>query len=64
MARERSLWLASGRHRAADRGGTGHRYASLVDGEYGQGPDAVRTAADGAACATRALIAARSWLHR
>jgi AcrR family transcriptional regulator len=42
---------------------TAHGHAMLlVDGEYGQGPDAVRAAADSAARATLALIAGRSIL--
>jgi AcrR family transcriptional regulator len=36
----------------------------LLDGEYGQGPDAVRVAADQAASATLALIEGRKALHR
>jgi AcrR family transcriptional regulator len=44
---------------------TAHGHAALLrDGDYGAGPDAVRTAADKAAYATLALIAGRSALHR
>jgi AcrR family transcriptional regulator len=44
---------------------TAHGHAALlVDGEYGQGPDAVRVAADQAAGATLALIEGRKALHR
>jgi AcrR family transcriptional regulator len=43
---------------------TAHGHAALlVDGEYGQGPDAIRVAADKAASATLALIAGRKALH-
>jgi AcrR family transcriptional regulator len=43
---------------------TAHGHAMLlVDGEYGQGPDAVRAAADRAARATLALIAGRASLR-
>ncbi len=43
---------------------TAHGHAMLlVDGEYGQGPDAVRAAADSAARATLALIAGRASLR-
>jgi len=37
--------------------------ALLIDGEYGEGPDAVRVAADQAAGATLALIQGRKALH-
>jgi AcrR family transcriptional regulator len=44
---------------------TAHGHAALfVDGEYGEGPDAVRAAADRAASATRALIEGRKALRR
>jgi AcrR family transcriptional regulator len=44
---------------------TAHGHAALlVDGEYGEGPDAVRAAADRAASATRALIEGRRALRR
>ena len=39
------------------------RAALLADGEYGEGPDAVRTAADRVAAATRVLIKRRKALH-
>lgn len=43
---------------------TAHGHAMLLaDGEYGQGPDAVRAAADSAARATLALIAGRAALR-
>jgi AcrR family transcriptional regulator len=43
---------------------TAHGHAMLlVDGEYGNGPDAVRAAADAAARATLALIAGRAELR-
>jgi AcrR family transcriptional regulator len=43
---------------------TAHGHAMLlVDGEYGNGPDAVRAAADAAARATLALIAGRAALR-
>jgi AcrR family transcriptional regulator len=43
---------------------TAHGHAMLlVDGEYGQGPDAVRAAADSAARAALALIAGRAALR-
>ncbi len=43
---------------------TAHGHAALlIDGEYGQGPDAVRAAADRAASATLALIEGRKALH-
>jgi AcrR family transcriptional regulator len=43
---------------------TAHGHAMLlVDGEYGQGPDAVRAAADSAARAALALIAGRASLR-
>lgn len=42
-----------------------HGHATLLlDGEYGHGPDAVRTAADRAAAATLALIEGRKALRR
>ena len=44
---------------------TAHGHAALlIDGEYGQGTDAVGAAADKAAGATLALIAGRAALHR
>jgi AcrR family transcriptional regulator len=44
---------------------TAHGHATLLlDGEYGQGPDAVSAAADRAAGAVLALIAGRHALHR
>ncbi len=44
---------------------TAHGHAALlIDGDYGQGPDAVRAAADKAAYATLALIAGRRALFR
>jgi AcrR family transcriptional regulator len=43
---------------------TAHGHAALlIDGEYGQGPDAVHAAADQAAAATLALIEGRKALH-
>jgi AcrR family transcriptional regulator len=43
---------------------TAHGHAALlIDGEYGQGPDAVRAAANRAASATLALIEGRKALH-
>ncbi len=49
---------------AAAAEATAHGHAMLlVDGEYGQGPDAVRAAADSAARATLALIAGRAALR-
>jgi AcrR family transcriptional regulator len=43
---------------------TAHGHAALLlDGEYGEGPDAVRVAADRAAGATRALIEGRKALR-
>jgi len=43
---------------------TAHGYAMLlIDGEYGQGPDAVNTAAAKAIAAARALIAGRQALR-
>ncbi len=44
---------------------TAHGHAALLrDGDYGDGPEAVRAAADKAAHATLALIVGRSALHR
>lgn len=44
---------------------TAHGHAALlIDGEYGQGADAVQVAADKAAGATLAIIAGRAALHR
>lgn len=44
---------------------TAHGYAALLaDGAYGEGPDAIRTAADQAASATVALIGGRSAFRR
>ena len=44
---------------------TAHGHAALlIDGEYGQGADAVQVAADKAAGATLAIIAGRTALHR
>jgi AcrR family transcriptional regulator len=44
---------------------TAHGHAALlIDGDYGQGPDAVNAAADKAAYATLALIHGRQALHR
>jgi AcrR family transcriptional regulator len=43
---------------------TAHGHAALlIDGEYGQGPDAIHAAADQAAGATLALIEGRKALH-
>jgi AcrR family transcriptional regulator len=46
---------------AVEASAHGHA-ALLIDGDYGTGPEAVRTAADKAAVATRALIAGRNAL--
>ncbi len=44
---------------------TAHGHAALlIDGEYGQGADAIQVAADKAAGATLAIIAGRTALHR
>jgi hypothetical protein len=44
---------------------TAHGHAALlIDGEYGQGTDAARLAAEKAAGATQALIAGRTALYR
>jgi AcrR family transcriptional regulator len=54
--------LADALTAAAEAAAHGHAML-LVDGEYGQGPDAVRTAANSAARATLALIAGRASLR-
>jgi AcrR family transcriptional regulator len=50
---------------AAAMEATAHGHATLlIDGEYGEGQEAIQTAADQAAGATLALIAGRRALHR